>query len=95
MPARSLIDLPPNRKAWGMRVRERIDSAAIVNQLERIALGQEEGTQTQINAARILLDRTLPAIKPIEVDQGTDSNAKTITNDQLFAVIEGQAKRIG
>ena len=82
-------------EAWGMRVRERIDSAAIVNQLERIALGQEEGTQTQINAARILLDRTLPAIKPIEVDQGTDSNAKTITNDQLFAVIEGQAKRIG
>ena len=66
-----------------------------MNQLERIALGQEEGTQTQINADRILLDRTLPAIKPIEVDQGTDSNAKTITNDQLFAVIEGQAKRIG
>ena len=86
---------PNTRQAWGLRVRERIDSAQIVNQLQRCVMGEEEMTQTQINAARILLDRTLPTLKPLEVYQGSDSNAKVITNDQLLNVIEGQVSRVG
>jgi len=83
------------RQTWGSKARSRIDSTLIVQRLQRVALGEEEATQTEINAARILLDRTLPAIKPIEVKQGDGGNAKTITNDQLFNLIEGESKRVG
>ena len=82
------------RQTWGQKARSRIDSTLIVQRLQRVALGEEEATQTEINAARILLDRTLPAIKPMEVSMGDGGNAKTITNDQLLNVIEGQVKRI-
>ena len=81
-------------KPWGMRVRERIDSAKIIERLQRVALDQEEATMVSLQAAKMLLDRTLPTIKPMEVKQGDGGNAKTITNDKLFAIIEGQAKRI-
>ena len=96
MPKTQIEPIHPNsRKAWGLRVRERIDSGQIVNQLQRCVMGEEEMTQTQINAARILLDRTLPTLKALEVDQGDGGNAKVITNDQLLNVIEGQANRVG
>ena len=54
-------------QAWGMKVRSRIDSAKIVERLQRVACGEEEATQTSINAARILLDRTLPTVAAIQV----------------------------
>ena len=82
------------RMTWGEKARSRIDSTLIVQRLQRVALGEEEATQTEINAARILLDRTLPSIKPLEVSMGDGGNAKTITNDQLLTVLEGQSKRI-
>ena len=47
-----------------------------------------------INASRILLAKTLPDIKPMEVQQGDGGNAKTISNDRLFELIEGQCERI-
>lgn len=82
------------RKAWGQRVRERIDSTLIAERVERCALGLEEMTQTELTAARILLDRTVPTFKPLEVEQGSDVNAKVITNSQLLDFIEGKAERI-
>ena len=82
------------REAWGKRVRDRIDSSLHINTLERIASGEEEGTQVQLNAIRMLLDRTVPTIKPIEVKQGGDQNAKSITNSRLLDVIEGAAVRV-
>ena len=83
------------RQTWGMRTREKIDATLIVERFQRVALGLEEATQVELNSARMLLDRKLPVIKAIEIDQGDGGNAKQITNDQLFAVIEGQSKRIG
>jgi len=82
---------PNRRQTWGEKARSRIDSTLIVQRLQRVALGDEDATQTEINAARILLDRTLPAIKPIEVSMGSGGDAKTITNDQLFQLIESTA----
>ena len=81
-------------QSWGQKARQRIDSTLIVQRLQRVALGEEEATQTSINAARILLDRTLPPIRSIEVAQQEGRDAKTITNDQLFNLIEGESKRI-
>jgi hypothetical protein len=84
------------RKAWGLRVRERIDSSRIVDRLQAHIHGECDMSQTQINAARILLNRTLPEIKAIEVKPDGDRNAKNISNDDLFAlVIEGTAERVG
>ena len=80
--------------SYGQRARLRIDSSRTIDALQQHVFGEREMTQTQINAARILLDRTLPVIKAIEIQADGGQDAKTITNDQLFAVIEGQAKRI-
>ena len=82
------------RRTWGEKTRMRIDSGKIVQRLQRVALGKEEATQTEINACRILLAKTLPDIKPIEVSTGDGGNAKDITNDQLLNLIEGESRRI-
>ena len=80
--------------AWGMKVRMRIDSSLIVQRLQRVALGMEEATQTEINAARILLNKTLPDIAPQKQEESSGMNAKAITNEQLFNLIEGEVSRV-
>ena len=77
-------------QAWGSRARDRIDSTLIVERLQRVAMGEEEATQVELMAARMLLDRTLPTFQPIKVEANAVRNAKTITNDDLFKIIEGQ-----
>ena len=91
MPQAKQIDISHRRQSWGSRARERIDSTVIVQRLQRVAMGEEEATQVSLMAAKMLLDRTLPTIKPMEVKQGDGGNAKTITNDQLFQLIESKA----
>lgn len=80
--------------AFGTRVRERIDTTIIVKKLIGHVKGEEEMTQTQINAARILLDRTVPVLKPLEVQPDSGQSAKTVTPLQLVAAIEGEAERV-
>lgn len=84
------------RDTYIARMRERIDSTAIC---QKLCLHIEDAEKhpmqmTQIAAARLLLDRTLPVLKPLEIKQEDGATAKTITNERLFALIEGQAKRI-
>jgi hypothetical protein len=81
-------------QSWGSRTRDRIDSGKIVDRLQRVAEGKEEATMVEITAARMLLDRTLPTIAAIQIPLGDGGNAKTITNDQLLNLIEGESKRI-
>lgn len=98
MPRRSpnAITTPSGRPAaFGTRVRERIDTSKIVKKLANHIEGTEDMTATQIQAARLLLDRTVPVLKALEVQPDGDANVKTITNDKLFKVIEGQAVRKG
>ena len=78
-------------QTWGSRARDRIDSTRIIQRLQRVALDEEEATQVSLMACKMLLDRTLPTIKPMEVKQGDGGNAKTISNDQLFQLIESKA----
>jgi hypothetical protein len=97
MPRRSpnALTTPSGRPAaFGTRVRERIDTTKVVKRLQRCALGDEEMTQTELTAARILLDRTVPVLKAIESAPEGDRSAKTITNTELFRVIEGSAERV-
>jgi hypothetical protein len=81
--------------AFGMRVRERIDTSMIINKLHRVVEGTEEMTMVQLQSAKILLNKTVPDLKAMEVTQTGDIDAKTVTNQQLIDVIEGQSKRIG
>jgi hypothetical protein len=78
---------------YGNRVRDRIKTGKIINKLQGHVDGTEEMTQTQIQAARILLDRTVPILKAREVSMGDDANIKTITNADLFRAIEGTCER--
>ena len=94
-PANAVTTRSGRPLAWGDRVRARIDSTAIVNKLQSHVDGTEEMTQTQIQAARILLDRTLPVLKAKEVSADDGGNIKTITNTQLLDYIEGSAERKG
>jgi hypothetical protein len=97
MPKRSgqPLTTPSGRPAsFGQRVRERIDISSTINRLQRVALGEEEMTMVEFQAAKFLVNKRIPDLKPLEPPQNTDQNAKSITNDELFKVIEGQATRI-
>ena len=81
--------------AFGTRQRARIDSTIVLNRLAGHVSGTEEMTATQIQAARILLDRTVPVLKAVEV-QGNQEvrDVKTIRTADLLDAIEGEAKRL-
>jgi len=83
-------------RTYGQRAREKIDSTLILKKLANHVQDADSNplSQTQIAAAKLLLDRTVPTIRPIEVKQEGDRNAKTITNSELFLMIEGQSKRV-
>lgn len=62
----------------------------IVKRLAEHIDGLNEMSATQIAAARILLDRTVPVLKPVE-DQGDGGqDFKDITPQRLLHVIEGR-----
>ena len=81
--------------AFGNRVRERIDTSMVLTKLGRHVTGDEEMSATQIQAARILLDRTVPVLKAVEV-QGNQEvrDVKTIRTADLLDAIEGEARRL-
>ena len=79
------------RQTWGEKARSRIDSTLIVERFQRVALGLEEATMIELQAGKILLDRTLPQLRSVEVKASDGGDAKSITNDQLFQLIESKA----
>lgn len=48
------------------RTRERIQTSQLVNRLEDHILSGKEMTATQVNAAKVLLGKTLPDLKQLE-----------------------------
>lgn len=83
------------RKTWGQRARERIDSTVIIKKLCDVVEGKDEMSMIQLQASKLLLSKTMPDLKSVEVKQDDNADAKTITNQQLIDVIEGESKRIG
>ena len=81
--------------AFGQKVRDRIDTTVILRTLGNHVTGKEEMSATQIQAARILLDRTVPVLRAVEVRTNQQvRDVREITTSELFDVIEGKAKRI-
>lgn len=80
--------------SYHQRVQLRIDSTKVVNRLVRCATGEEEMTANEIAAARILLNKTVPDLKPQEQDNLNEINDVTaIPTSRLLDVIEGKAER--
>jgi hypothetical protein len=67
------------------RLASRIKTSKILGKLQKCALGKEEMTATQFNAAKLLLNKTLPdAVQPKE-----DSNmAKDVTHIPTWKLLE-------
>jgi hypothetical protein len=82
------------RVPFQQRIRQRIDSAMITERLCRCAMGEIEMTTAELTAAKMLLDRTVPVLKPLDPTPEGDMSAKTITNADLFRIIDGSAERV-
>jgi hypothetical protein len=50
-------------------IRERIKTDMLCSQLERAAAGEIELSPTQVQAAKVLLDKTLPSLQAVEQTQ--------------------------
>lgn len=58
---------PKNRQGtMPEHIREKIKASALVNRLQDHVLGNLEMTQTQIAAAKTLLDRVSPTLRSVE-----------------------------
>ena len=80
---------------WGMKLRGKIDSQLAVDMLHATIRQELEPTNQMINAARILLDRTIPTLKAYEIKSDDSGNSlKSITNLQLLDIIEGQSRLV-
>jgi len=66
--------------------RAKIKSGMLINQLHKIAIGEVEGTPTQVSAAKILLAKTVPDAR----DEGDVANAGFQTVQVVFGSPEAQ-----
>ena len=93
MPSNRLQTTASGRPAtFGARTRERINTTRIVDKLEAHIDNNERTpmTQTQINAARILLDRTVPVLKQLEIRADDIRDVREIPAHALLDIIEGE-----
>lgn len=73
------------------RTRKKIQTTQLINRLSKFIEGEVELTSTQVRAIEVLLKKALPDLQAIEqVVSGdlTVSDARTITDEQLAAVIQ-------
>lgn len=72
--------------------RAKIQASQLINRLTDHALGKNEMTATQVQAARILLDRTLPALSQVEYT-GEVEHSYVIHAPQPFESTEEWAQK--
>jgi hypothetical protein len=71
-----------NKLTHDQKTRERIQTSQIVNRLEKHVFGENEMTATQVNAAKILLSKTIPDLKQIE------ASIELTTHEQALSELE-------
>ena len=79
-------------RSYPERGRERIKSTLIIKRLMKHIKGEIDMTSTQIQAARILLNKTLPDIKSLEVEHtGTINLGKVrrLSDEELYFIAGG------
>ena len=80
------------------RVTERIKVGKIATKLQQHVMDADKTpmTQTQINAARILLNKCVPDLKALEIKDIHQSpdDPNGITNDRLRSIISGECSKV-
>lgn len=77
------------------RIRQNIQTGVIIDRLQKCARGEIEMTSVQLQAAKFLINKTLPDM-PAPKDIDPLNGAKDITHANpraLLEVIEGRAER--
>ena len=64
------------------RTRDKIKSTYLVKALMEHALNNSPMSQTQIAAAKILLSKTVPDLKQVEVEQNIDASINITWGDE-------------
>jgi hypothetical protein len=98
MPGKQALTLKNGRPAaYHERVRERIKTGMIVQRVQECALGKIEMTSTEFQAAKLLINKTIPDL-PQVVHTDPLAGAKDISHSSpyhLLAIIEGESERKG
>lgn len=68
MPGENTTRSSRRNRAFNQKVRQRIRASKIVSELQRFVLGEIEMSNGQVAAAKILLDRVLPALTPLDAN---------------------------
>jgi len=77
------------------RLSTRIKAGMIVGRLQRHIEGKLDMSSTQIQAARILLNKVLPDLRSVAVvPQGPAGDPRGIDAAYLLSIIEGHAERV-
>ena len=74
------------------RQREKIQSGMIIGRLQACVKGEITMSPSQVNAARILLNKTLPDLKSLDVQASIEATSKPIyqlSNDELLVIAGG------
>ena len=67
-----------NHKSAKQRITDRIKAGKIIGRVQKCALGLEEMTVTELNAARICLAKVVPDLKQVDFKGEVTATVKTI-----------------
>lgn len=81
--------------AFHERVRERIKVAKIVSRVQDCALGKVEMSNTELQAAKLLINKTIPDLPVQPTDPlGGAKDVSGMSPYHLLTIIEGSAERV-
>jgi hypothetical protein len=84
-PNAMIVNTYPNRLSL------RIKTSKILSKLNKVALGKEEMTSVQFQAAKLLLNKTLSdAVQPKQDDSGDIKDVSHVPSWKLLEAVEGE-----
>ena len=90
---RSLTSYHDRPAAFHERVRERIKVAKILTRVQGCALGEIEMTSTEFQAAKLLINKTIPDLPAVHDQSAGMQDISHATPYHLLAIIEGESER--
>jgi hypothetical protein len=79
------------------RQRQKIQSGMIIGRLQKCVKGEIVMSPSQVNAARILLNKTLPDLKSLDVQASIEATFKPthqLSDSELLAIASGSVVRL-
>ena len=81
---------------YKQRLSDRIRASMIVGKLQKHIEDPIKNPLliSQLTAARILLNKVIPDVQSLKIQEVRSDNIQTITNDTLRSIINGESKRV-